>query len=369
MSESTSSTPSPKSECLLITGVSGFIGSEILVRLIKAKRRILVLARSKPDSTKSILAQRMREHGLDPDYEINKIEWKLTPFEDPLRFRNNLASIDVDKYSWRVLHMAAVIKKSGDNNDQDRLNIGVTQDLLNWANKIGAPFYYTSSVVAFGVTQSPDVRDESSLGEWEPFNERMGYYRTKRLSHLHVKEEAKHGGMIFCPSVVHGSLEQLKNSRGHLVALRKGKIPFSPRGGANFVSLDYVATTIVNEMLKPVSSPVEERLIVGMNLKIVDYLNLYLESYREFLKNEEPTPERDAALAKLPQKIKQLPKLAGWASVQLAKMADNFGFKSHTMLNIAQSANFLYFKSSYLEDKSEAKEELIEAIKSSFLPL
>ncbi len=366
-----------KPQSLLVTGVTGFIGSEILARLIKSKIRVVALARKKPDARNSLLAMRFKEHGLDPDYEINRIEWKETPFEDEKRFRNTLSSLDSNKYDWRVLHLAAIIKAVSNNNAQDRLNIGVTEDLLNWANRVRAPFYYMSSVVAFGVNQNSTDRDESTFESWEPFNEKIAYYRTKRLSHIHVKEHAQCGGAIFCPSVVHGALEQFKDSRGHLRALKSGKLSLAPRGGANFVSLDHVASVIVDSLLETkvtaVEGGIQERLLVGVNLKIVDYFNLYIEIYKEHLKAQGLRLSGDAAatneskLKKLPKMIRVLPKSLSSLLVGIAKMTVNFGINDHLLLTFIQSTNYLFFRSKYPPDKSKDLEELKQAILSSML--
>ena len=354
-----------KQSCLLLTGVTGFIGSDIIARLLKNPKspKLVVLARKKPNTKSSLLALRLKEYDLDPDYEINRIEWRETPFEEPLRFRNSLAALNVENTDWRVLHMAAIIKSSVENAAQDRLNMGVTQDILDWANKVGAPFFYLSSVVAFGVNSDSEVRDEDSLSSWDPFNEKLGYYRTKRLSHLYVKEHAKHGGIIFCPSVVHGALEHFKNSRGHLAAVQKGKLPFAPSGGANFVTLDHVASTIVENVLREELAPdISDCLLVGPNMPLVEYLNFYRETYREFLKENNSDGSKEKQIVKLNKSIPMLPKILGSASVGIAGTLHSMGMAGHTLMTLAQSSKYLFFKSKHLPDHSKDIDQLRTAL-------
>lgn len=362
-----------KEKALLLTGVTGFLGSDVLARLIQqldskgqsdshSNTRICVVARNKPDAKKSILAMRLREYGLDPDYEINRLDWRLTNFEDPLRFRNTLQGLD-SGLSWKVLHMAAIIKASAQNASQKRLNQGVTEDLLEWANSRQAPFYYTSSVVAFGVSKDSRVRTEADFDHWEKENDSAAYYITKRVSHQHVEAKAKFGGALFCPSVVHGSLEHFKNSRSHLLALREGRLSWAPAGGANFVDLSHVSQTIVETLLGDAKSKVETLLLVGENLLLRDYFELYLSLWTQFSEKSETS----AAQPKRAH-IKRIPRWVGKPAFLLGRLLNAAGTASglsHLMLTLSQSSSYLYFNSEKLQ-RRDSKEKLQEAILSSF---
>lgn len=359
---------------LLLTGVTGFLGSDVLARLIKKtsseteKIRICVVARSKPDATQSLLSMRLKEYGLDPEYEINRLDWRLTSFEDPLQFRNTLQSLDAG-LSWKVLHMAAIIKASAQNSSQKRLNQGVTEDLLSWANSQKAPFYYTSSVVAFGVSKSAQVRSEKDFSSWEKENDSVAYYITKRISHQHVESQARFGGCLFCPSVVHGSLEHLKNSRSHLTALKEGRLSWAPAGGANFVDLTHVSETIVDTLLKDPGEKMETLLLVGENLSLRDYFEWYRSLWHKYQAKThlEDTEDGDNSTP-----IKTIPRWLGGPAFALGKFMSRVSGSSgklsslgHVLLTLSQSSSYLFFESETLK-RSGQKERLKKAIQSSF---
>jgi|GEM_PF-1147801 len=350
---------------LLITGVTGFIGSEVLARLVVDERvsKITVLARKKPDLEKSLLARRFQEHGIDAA-RIDTLEWIEVPFEDEERFRHVLASLSRQD-NWRVLHMAAIIKSSKGNEAVDRLNIGVTQDLLNFANERGAAFYYMSSVVAFGTSSERRVRNEADLSRWEKHNDLYPYYATKRAAHEWVLKNAKVPGWLFCPSIVHGSLEGSKNSRGHLKALREGRLKWAPSGGANFVALADVAGPISETLLSGLlDGPTPRtRLLVGPNLRFAEYFNLYLDVYRETLEKSGVTSG-----AHFPsQQVEALP---GWLSgiaVMKSRVLRSLGFEIAFLDSLAQSALYLYFESCYRESADiPGLDDLKQALRESF---
>jgi nucleoside-diphosphate-sugar epimerase len=350
---------------ILITGVTGFIGSEVLARLVKDERatKITVLARKKPDYEKSLLAKRFMEHGIDPVSQIDAIEWIELPFEDEARFRQTLDALPRQD-NWRVLHMAAIIKGSSENDAVERLNLGVTQDLLNFANERQAPFYYMSSVVAFGTTSDRRVRSEKDFSHWEAHNDSYPYYATKRAAHEWILANAKVPGWLFCPSVVHGSLEGSKNSRGHLKSLREGRLKYAPSGGANFVTLRDVAGPIAETVLSRAfdGKTPQARLLVGPNLRLVDYFNFYLDTYREFFERRALGTEPVAMGV-----VQALPNWIGNLAMPVSRLLKKVGVEVGVIDSVAQNSRYLYFESRYREGSSlPSLDELKDALTGSF---
>lgn len=349
---------------LLVTGVTGFIGTEVLAHLVKDERcsKIVVFARKKPDREKSLLARRFIEHGLDVAL-IDSMDWIEVAFEDEDKFRQALEALPRHD-NWRVLHMAAIIKASKENAALERLNLGVTQDLINFANDRGAPFYYMSSVSAFGASADKHVRTEDDFNTWEAHNDLYPYYSTKRAAHEYILRQAKVPGWLFCPSVVHGSLEGSKNSRAHLKSLREGRLKFAPSGGANFVALKDVAAPIADAILSGFldGQLPQTRLLVGPNLRIVDYFNLYLDSYREFFEM------RDLGLEKVA--IGSVPALPAWFSKALvvtSKRLASLGLRIGFVDSLAQNSRYHYFESKYREGVAlPSIDDLKEAFRASF---
>lgn len=345
---------------ILLTGVTGFIGSEILSRLIldPSRPRLSILARKKPDLDNSLLARRFAERGISPQM-IEELHWIETSFEDEASFRSVLNQLP-DQFD-RVLHLAAIIKATSKNAAQERLNQGVTQDLLDFANTRKAAFYYMSSVVAFGATLRPDVRHEKDFDRWEPFNNRFPYFSTKRAAHEQVLKNAHVGGCLFCPSIVHGSLELEKNSRAHLQALRDGKLPFAPSAGANFVSLEDVAGPVVEMLLKD-SEPMQmkTRLLVGTNMSFVEYFKLYQETFAEYLLSK----GRD--ISHIRKNITRLPEWFSNAVIWNNRILEKYGVKLSALQSIEQSAAYLYFESEYQKSDLPTLDDLRAALLRSF---
>ena len=144
---------------ILITGATGFIGGEVLARLLKTfqPEEVIVLARRKADPGSSLLALRLKEHELDPFEILPRLQWQLTDFRNPETFRADLKTLpDVSS----VIHLAAVISHAEDPKDFERMNLGVTQDLINWANTKSGNFVFMSSVVSWGGARSNRIRSE-----------------------------------------------------------------------------------------------------------------------------------------------------------------------------------------------------------------
>jgi nucleoside-diphosphate-sugar epimerase len=339
---------------ILFTGATGFIGSAVLARLLKDERcpKIFLLVRRKPSQTDSLLALRFKEHNLGPKV-WERLEWVEADFEDAEKFRAALASLPKAE-SWRVLHLAAIVNSKGDARTQERLNVGVTSDLLDWANAKARKFTYLSSVVAFGATRGSELRSEKDFGRFDPINKHFSYNTTKREAHKYVLEHCKIAGEVLCPSVVHGSLEGQKDSRGHLKALREGKLNFAPKGGANFVSLDKVARAAVESVLEENLVPsadalVRTRLVVDENLTFTEYFRRYLHLYR---------PD-----AELPQFL-PVPRFLTRAALGLETLLKPFGFYSRMLNSLGQSGLYYWFKS---ERPIDGGASFDEAVKQSLL--
>jgi nucleoside-diphosphate-sugar epimerase len=348
---------------LLLTGVTGFVGSDVLARIIKSQQcpKLVVLARRKPDLENSILARRFREHGLDPQ-RIEEIEWVLVPFEDENLFRATLAALPKQD-NWRVLHMAAIIKSQTDNDAQERLNLGVTKDMLEFANARQAPFYYLSSVVAFGATREKKIRTEKDFDQWEDFNDNYSYFATKRAAHKWILEQAQVSGCLFCPSIVHGSLEGEKSSRGHLRALKQGTLRFAPSGGANFVTLENVAGPIVEAVFAPAHGhKPRTQLLVGPNLRFQDYFNLYLDAYRSFMEDRALGTE-----GLIRGQLAAMPSWMGRMARATHRLSAKLGWNNTILSSLAQSSSYLYFDTEAREGALPDIADLKKALKESFV--
>jgi len=325
---------------LVLTGATGFIGSEVFCRLAKKHPvdKIIVLGRKRPTDPKSLFLLRLKEHGLSEIF--SRINFVETDFEDEAKFQATLKSLPVHHGQFKVVHMAALIHpNAGEEKKQDRVNIGVTDDLVNWAHDRSAEhFVFMSSVVAFGGLKDASVRSEKDFPKFPSYCKNFNYFLSKRHSHEKLVRDCKIPLTILCPSIVHGSLEHFKNSRGHLKALRNGRLSWSPAGGGNFVGLDRVAEGIVHAALSPAPLALDCRLLVDRNLSFKEYFQLYV----------------DLARGDKAQKIKSVPRATRSLLLIAKKLSSGLGISLPSVVDgLAQGSLFLFFDSEFPQPPTE----------------
>jgi nucleoside-diphosphate-sugar epimerase len=351
----------------LITGGTGFIGSEVVARLARriAPENIVLLLRRIPSNENSLFRMRLNEHGQSEIF--SSLKYVESDFLDSDRFQRSLEGLG--QGPWVVIHMAAIISGLHSTpEEQERVNVGVTRDLLEWSAKVKAcRFIYLSSVVAFGGIAKPRLRNEDDFAQFPAICRKLGYFRTKRDAHEQVLAHARAPTTIYCPSIVHGSLEHFKDSRGHLRALREGRLRMAPGGGGNFVSLDRVSEAIVREALESkAQASLEEsasfsfkmrtQLLVDRNMTYAEYFKFYLNVYR---KHQGLSPESREPT------IRALPTSLGPALRILIPLAKALGLQHKLMDALLESSLFLFFESKY---ELPASEGLEAALLKSFAP-
>jgi len=335
---------------IVLTGATGFIGSEVAARLLKevAPDRLLLLGRRVPEKTSSLFALRLQEHGLSHLWD--KLRWVQADLVDAVSLAATLKALEPEAQGASVLHLAAIIHRTGSAEEQERMNVGVTQDLLAWTQVLQGRFVFMSSVVAFGGTETAEVRSEKDFPEESFAGLDFDYYATKHRAHRKVLAEARVPATVFCPGIVHGSLENFKNSRGHLRALRDGRLKFSPPGGGNIVGLDRVAQAVANEALRPEprtgTNLVHTRLLVDLNISFRDYFQKYV----------------DLALGDQAPTIRSLPMWVGRSAVLVHRAFRKAGRRVHALEGLAQGTLWLYFRT---EHKEAPTAGAIEALKES----
>lgn len=329
---------------ILLTGATGFLGSEVFARLAKRglTGRVWVLGRRKPDLETGLFAERMTEHAVGAE-AVNAATFVTADFLDVDGFRAALAKLPDGP--WVVVHLAALIHGDGAREVQDRVNVGVTQDLVDWLNKRGGHFVFTSSVVAFGGTWVPGIRSERDFANFPSESLVFDYYCTKRQAHLDVDTRAQVPVTFLCPGVVHGSLENYKESRGHLKKLREGRLNVAPPGGGNFVGLDHVALSIVGAVLDAEPPRRTVSLLIDRNMTFYDYFTLYVTLAR----------------AGAAQKIKRLPGWVGRLFHLSYRVFKALGIHVGFLEKASQGSLHLYFRSERLVPQGRSLEESIRA--------
>ena len=329
----------------LLTGVTGFLGSEVFCRLARSVGydRVFCLVRRAPRPG-SIFFKRLQEHGIEMDLE--KIHFIETDFSTTETFRTALELVQSQtaaEQKFSVVHMAAIIhaKGEGEKRAQQRLNIEVTDELLDWSATSGAHFVYLSSVVSFGATLfKSKTRSEDAFDRFPWVSKFFSYYTSKRQSHQRVVARAKVPVTLLCPGIIHGSLEMEKSSRKHLQYLREGKLKLAPSGSGNFVGLDRVAQSVVQSAMTVPQDKVQTRLLVDENMRFVDYFNKYVRLAR----------------GGSAQVVRKLPTCIGFIAVGLHILFSKCGIGVAMLESISQGTLHLNFTSVHKQPPTEGLE-------------
>lgn len=204
-----------------VTGATGFVGSNLVRELHKQGWETTVLVRH----TSSL-----------QDIEDLPAEIRTGDIVDAASVRDAIPG-NVDA----VFHVAASTNVwSGNNDEQDRINIGGTRDVIEAAVGAGAGrFILTSSFATWGFQEAvitehgPQSRDS----DW------INYVRTKRIAERLVKEEIAKGrldAVILNPAHILGPGDRHNWSRMFQMLARES-LPGVPPGGGPFADVREVA--------------------------------------------------------------------------------------------------------------------------------
>ena len=211
---------------ILITGATGFLGSELTRQLVAngADVRVLRRATSKLDLLGDVADQ--VEHAVG---DVNDVE------------RLQAAMADVRQ----VYHVAAFVGFGGrrDREQLRRVNVAGTANVVNAALAAGVErLVHTSSMAAFG--RPEDARqsiDETS--EWRPSRMNTAYAESKYLAELEVFRGIAEGldAVLVNPALIFGVGRTGEGTMQIAQQVRGGRLPALPAGGTNVVDVIDVA--------------------------------------------------------------------------------------------------------------------------------
>ncbi len=205
-----------------VTGATGFVGANLVRKLIEKGFRVRVLVR--PRSSRKLL------EGLDVEYAMGDVRDRES-LVGPMR------ACDV------VFHAAAYVSMFvPDPQEMWRVNVGGTENVLAAARESKVPkVVITSTVSAVGGTFDP----ESIANEETVFNlDRPGFHYciTKHAAEQVAKKAAADGMnvVIVNPSAMFGRYDIHPNIGRMVVAVVKGEVPAYTHGGNNYVDVEDV---------------------------------------------------------------------------------------------------------------------------------
>ncbi len=228
---------------VLVTGATGFIGSNVLKRLVNNGDHVVALVR--------------KTSNLDAfgDY-IDDVELRYGDITDKESVEKASKGID------SVYHCAGMARLGPGKVDRlNSINIDGTKNVLDAAidNNV-EKVVYTSSVSAVGITGTKQPANESQA--WNLDNLNIHYFKTKYLAEQEVQKAVKKGldCVIVNPSYVFGQGDINFNAGRLIKDLYHRRIPFYPVGGVCVVDIDVVVDGHMAAMEKGRTG---ERYILG----------------------------------------------------------------------------------------------------------
>ena len=227
---------------ILVTGATGFLGSELIRQLLLKGEKVRAIKRNSskiPEILKHEVA----------------IEWHTADILDYFELKEAMEGIS------RVYHCAAFISfKPADKNEMRRVNIEGTVNILNLCmeQNIGK-FLHVSSVAAIGNSKKGALISEKD--HWEFNSGQSAYSISKYESEMEVFRAAAEGlnVIVINPSIIIGKNAGKEGSGQLFEAIRKG-LKYYPGGSFGYVDVEDVAKIMILLMESEIT---DERFIIS----------------------------------------------------------------------------------------------------------
>jgi dihydroflavonol-4-reductase len=227
---------------ILVTGATGFLGSELAMQLVKQGNRIRCIKR---ESSKI-------PELLSPFQ--NQIEWANADLMDIYALESALEGIT------QVYHCAAFVSlKQADKKKMINANVTGTANLVNLCMQNNIRLAHTSSVAAVGLAKPGDLITENHHLDRD--TEEDGYAISKLESEMEVWRGIAEGldAVIVNPTIIIGA-NAGKDGSGQLFETVKKGLKFYTIGTSGFVDVEDVAKCLIALMNSKLTA---ERYIVS----------------------------------------------------------------------------------------------------------
>jgi len=229
---------------VLVTGGTGFLGSNLSETLLQRGYSVRILRRS--SSNTQLIDHLPVEHSIGDVRDIESL-------------RKATAGID---FVFHTAAMVSFLKQHRD--DQMEINVGGTRNVVQACLSSGIHrLVHTSSIAAIGYSKNGELADEQTPFNWERTS---GYKYSKHMAEQEVYAGIKGGldAVIVNPSVIIGERD-VHFHGGHLLrSVKKWMTPLYVKGGMNIV---YVGDVVNGEILAAEKGKKGERYVLaGENL-------------------------------------------------------------------------------------------------------
>ena len=257
---------------ILVTGATGFVGSELICLLVKKKLNVVGLYRNEIQKNKTIhiIKSRLKKN----TEKLKKIKWIKANLTDFSSLENAFFGIK------KVYHCAALVSMAF--KDQKRLlkiNQEGTSHIVNLCLKNNIKkLVYVSSIAALGNDKYENEINESS--PWDNSIEKTTYSYSKYVAELEVWRGSEEGLpiVIVNPGVILGNKSPINSMFN---SIRKG-FNFFPSGSTGLVEINDVVYLMFHLMESNITN--ERFILVAENWSYKKIYEMTLKKYNKKIK-------------------------------------------------------------------------------------
>ena len=257
---------------ILVTGATGFVGSELMCLLIKKNLNVVGLYRNEIQKNKTIhiIKSRLKKN----TEKLKKIKWIKANLKDFSSLENAFLGIK------KVYHCAALVSMAF--KDQKRLlkiNQEGTSHIVNLCLKNNIKkLVYVSSIAALGNDKYENEINESS--PWDNSIEKTTYSYSKYVAELEVWRGSEEGLpiVIVNPGVILGNKSPINSMFN---SIRKG-FNFFPSGSTGLVEINDVVYLMFHLMESNITN--ERFILVAENWSYKKIYEMTLKKYNKKIK-------------------------------------------------------------------------------------
>ena len=257
---------------ILVTGATGFVGSELICLLVKKNLNVVGLYRNEIQKNKTIhiIESRLKKN----TEKLKKIKWIKANLKDFSSLENAFFGIK------KVYHCAALVSMAF--KDQKRLlkiNQEGTSHIVNLCLKNNIKkLVYVSSIAALGNDKYENEINESS--PWDNSIEKTTYSYSKYVAELEVWRGSEEGLpiVIVNPGVILGNKSPINTMFN---SIRKG-FNFFPSGSTGLVEINDVVYLMFHLMESNITN--ERFILVAENWSYKKIYEMTLKKYNKKIK-------------------------------------------------------------------------------------
>lgn len=242
---------------VLITGVSGALGSRVVIDLLQNGFKVRALYRNK--KTIENFYRNIKNYTLYPDEIYSQIEWAEGDVTDYISILNSVEGVDM------VCHCAALVSfRTEDFQLLKEINVGGTANIVDACLEKGVrKICHISSIAALGRDIDGYISDEKSF--FIPGKKHSGYSNSKYLSEMEIWRGIHEGleCVILNPSVILSPGDWSSGNSGFYNSIYKGLKFYTP-GSTGFVDVKDISGIIIKLMEDDVwDKCVNERFVLN----------------------------------------------------------------------------------------------------------